>query len=240
MALDIGAASAGEFGSYHAEPIDPRAAGSEPSVFIFPYGILVNHQGERFTDEAPGTIDAVYERVTRKIYEQPEGLAYAVLDAKYQRIPNYRLAIRTDRPPIVANAIDELATALGISPGRLRATVDGFNAACRPGEYRPLELDGLATQGLFPPKSNWALPLDEPPYHAYPVISSNVFTFGGLKIDTSAQVLNPDGLPIGGLYAAGEVVGMYYRHYTGATSVLKGLVFGRIAGAHAASRGQPR
>src|SRR6185312_7246912 len=73
MALDAGAAGAGDFGSFHAEPIDPRSGVSEPSVFIFPYGILVNKEGRRFTDEAPGTVDAYYERVTRRIYEQRDG-----------------------------------------------------------------------------------------------------------------------------------------------------------------------
>ncbi len=84
----------------------------------------------------------------------------------------------------------------------------------------------MTTHGLHPPKSNWALPVDEPPFHAYPIISANVFTFGGVKVDSSARVLNMDGDPILGLYAAGEIIGTYYRHYTGATSVLKGLVFG--------------
>jgi tricarballylate dehydrogenase len=61
-----------------------------------------------------------------------------------------------------------------------------------------------------------------------------VFTFGGLKVDTRARVLDGDGKPIAGLYAAGEIVGVYYGNYTGATSVLKGMVFGKIAGADAA------
>ena len=238
MALEIGAAPAGDFGSYHAEPIDPRAAGSEPSIMIFPYGILVNQQGRRFVDEGAGAIDAYYERTTRRIYEQPDGLAYAILDARYRKVPNYRLAIRSDRPPIVGESIEALADALQLSSMTLRATVDSFNAACRPGNYRPLELDGVATVGLDPPKSNWALPIDEPPFHAFPIISSNVFTFGGLKVDSSARVLNADGDAIEGLYAAGETVGMYYRNYTGATSVLKGLVFGRIAGTHASRAAQ--
>lgn len=235
MALDVGAATAGEFGSYHAEPIDPRAAGSEPSVFIFPYGILVNKSGRRFTDEAPGTVDAYYERVTRQIYEQPDGIAYVVLDAKHMAIPNYRLAIRTDQPPIVADTIEGLAGALTIPPATLRDTVETYNRSCAPGNYRPLELDAVATRGLEPPKSNWALPIDKAPYHAYPIISANVFTFGGLKVDVNGQVLSADGEPIGGLYAAGETIGVYYRNYTGATSVLKGLVFGRLAGQHASA-----
>ncbi|MYZ46561.1 FAD-dependent oxidoreductase [Propylenella binzhouense] len=236
MALHIGAAAAGDFASYHAEPIDPRAAGSEPSVFIFPYGILVNSEGRRFTDEAPGTVDAYYERVTRRIYEQTNGLAYVVLDAKHMDVPNYKLAIRTDQPPIVGNAIGELAEKIGVPADVLESTVKAYNDACQPGTYKPLELDGLATRGLNPPKSNWALPIDKGPYHAYPIISSNVFTFGGLKVDVNARVLDSDGRPIGGLYAAGETIGVYYRNYTGATSVLKGLVFGRLAGIDAATR----
>jgi tricarballylate dehydrogenase len=234
MALDIGAAGSGDFGSYHAEPIDPRAGGSEPSVFIFPYGILVNKEGRRFVDEAPGTVDAYYERVTRRIYEQRDGLAYTIVDARHTRIPNYRLGIRTDKPPIVGNTIEELAKALQIAPEALAATVNEYNAACVPGDWRPLELDGLATRGLNPPKSNWATPLVEGPFHAYPIISANVFTFGGLKVDTQARVLDGDGHPIAGLYAAGEIIGVYYGNYTGATSVLKGMVFGKLAGEDAA------
>ena len=236
MALDIGAATSGEFGSYHAEPIDPRSGVSEPSVFVFPYGILVNKDGRRFTDEAPGTVDAYYERITRRIYEQRDGLAYVILDARHMRVPNYRLSIRTDKAPIIADSLGELAAKLELPGSVLAATVQEYNAACRPGDYKPLELDGVATHGLHPPKSNWALPVDEAPFHAYPIISANVFTFGGIKVDSGARVLNAEGEPIPGLYAAGEIIGTYYRNYAGATSVLKGLVFGRIAGADVASR----
>ena len=236
MALDIGAAASGDFGSYHAEPVDPRSGIAEPSVFIFPYGILVNKAGQRFADEAPGTVDAYYERVTRRIYEQAEGIAWVVLDARHMRIPNYRLGIRTDKPPIVGQTMAELATAIGVPPDALEATVATYNAACVAGEWKPLELDGLATQGLNPPKSNWATPLVEAPFHAYPIISSNVFTFGGVKIDGRARVLDASDRPIPGLYAAGEIIGTYWGNYTGATSVLKGLVFGRLAGTDAAQR----
>ena len=152
MALRIGAATAGDFGSYHAEPIDPRAAGSEPSVFIFPYGVLVNKNGQRFVDEAPGTVDAWYERVTRQIYAQPDGLAYVILDAKHMDIPNYRLAIRTDQPPIIGDTIEEMARALSIPVDALKRTVEGYNRACSPGDYRPLELDSIGTKGIEPEK----------------------------------------------------------------------------------------
>lgn len=236
MALEAGAAPCGDFGSYHAEPIDPRSGISEPSVFIFPYGILVNKAGERFTNEAPGTVDATYEPITRQIFAQREGIAYAILDQKHLRIPNYRLAIRTDQPPILADSVNALAALLEIPAETLLATIKGFNAACPRGSFRPLELDGLATQGLDPPKSHWSVPLDEPPFHAYPIISSNVLTFGGVKVDARARVLDRDGVAMRGLYASGEVVGLYWRNYTGATSVLKGLVFGRLAGLDATGK----
>lgn len=233
MALDIGAAACGDFGSYHAEPVDPRSGVSEPSVFIFPYGILVNREGRRFTDEAPGTVDAHYESVTRRIYEQSGGTAWVVLDARHLRIPNYKLALRTDKPPVVADSIEALASAIGINAPALQRTVGEYNAACSGRDWQPLVADGLATQGLQPPKSNWACPLTEAPFHAYPIMSANVFTFGGLKVDGHARVLHADGGEIPGLYAAGETVGLYYGTYTGATSVLKAMVFGRLAGLHA-------
>ena len=152
------------------------------------------------------------------------------------RKPNYRLSICTDKPPVVAETLADMAGKPGLPPGSPNATVAEYNAACRPGGYRPLELDGLATERLYPPKSNWALPIDRAPLHAYPIISASVFTFGGVKVDTAGRIVNADGEPILGLYAAGEIIGTYYGTYTGATSVLKGLVFGRLAGADAAAR----
>jgi tricarballylate dehydrogenase len=181
MALEIGAAPSGDFGSYHAEPIDPRSGVSEPSVFIFPYGILVNKDGKRFVNEAPGTVDAWYERITRRIYEQEEGLSYVILDQRMKDIPNYRLAIRSDHPAIEADTIEALAAKLAIHPQTLKETVAQYNAACpKAGNYDPLKVDGMATQGLMPAKSNWSLPIDRGPFMAYPIISANVFTFGGL------------------------------------------------------------
>jgi tricarballylate dehydrogenase len=61
------------------------------------------------------------------------------------------------------------------------------------------------------------------------------FTFGGLRIDADAAVLDVDLAPIPGLYAAGEMVGgLFYENYPGGTGLTAGAVFGRIAGASAA------
>lgn len=238
MALDIGAAPCGDFGSFHAEPLDPRSGAPEPVVMVFNYGILVNKNGQRFIDEAPATVDATYEAITRVIFEQPDGIAYVILDARLDDVPNWKRSVRSDQPPIRAETLPALAEKLGVSPPALETTVAAYNAACPPSDaFKPLALDGLATAAtLSPMKSNWARPIDRPPFMAYPIICGNCFTFGGLKVDPSSRVLNGDGAVIPGLYAAGETMGLYYGTYPGATSVLRGAVFGRFAGAHAARR----
>ena len=236
MALDIGAAPCGDFGSWHASPMDPRSELPGPSVYIYPYGVLVNARGQRFTDEAPGPTDETYESVSREIFNQPNGIAYAILDEKVEDVPNYRVSIRTDQPAIEAPSLESLAEKLSIPVDALLATVAQYNASCPDGGFTLLELDGMRTRGLIPGKSNWARPIDKPPFRAYPIISSIVFTFGGLKVNVDAQVIDTEGRPIPGLYAAGETMGLYYGNYTGATSVLKGAVFGRRAGLHAARR----
>jgi tricarballylate dehydrogenase len=241
MALEIGAAPCGDFSEYHAEPIDPRSGQPEPIVFVFPYCILVDRNGKRFINEASHTVDAIYENVARTINKLPGGVAYAITDAQLDKVPNWQRTVRSDEKPFTADTLEALAALLGVSATALLRTVDEFNRATRPGVFKPLERDHLSTEGLDPPKSNWALPIREPPFRAWPVSSSVCFTFGGLRCTADAQVIDCDGRPFSGLYAAGETMGIYYGRYTGATSVLRGAVFGRIAGRHAAllTRGQP-
>lgn len=236
MALEIGAAPCGDYGLWHASPMDPRTARPGSSVYIYPYGILVNNRGRRFVDEAPGSTDETYESIAREVSLQPNGIAYVIVDAKLEDVPNYKLAIYTEQPAIEAGSLAELAGKLGLRASALEQTVAAFNRACVPGEFNPRQMDNLATQGIEPAKSHWSRPLDRAPYKAYPIVSSIVFTFGGLRVNPQAQVVNMDGDPIPGLYAAGETMGTYYANYTGATSVMKGAVFGRIAGIHAAGR----
>lgn len=239
MALAAGAAPCGDYSRFHAEPLDPRSGAPEPIVLIFNYGVLVNVNGERFVDEAPATVDATYEAITREIHAQPESLAYAVFDSGIDDVPNWQRCVRSDVPPFEAETLDGLAAQIGIAATALARTIDAYNAAC-PADataFKPLETDGLATAADYTPsKSNWARRIAKPPFRAYPIMCGNCFTFGGLKVDPDARVLNTDGEAIPGLYAAGETMGIYYGTYTGATSVLRGAVFGRIAGQGAALR----
>jgi tricarballylate dehydrogenase len=133
-----------------------------------------------------------------------------------------------------ANTIEELAAKLEINVEGLKQTVAEFNAACQPGEYNPSILDGVCTKGLEVPKSNWALPIDQGPFHGYVVTCGITFTFGGLKINTDGQVLDLVDKPIPGLFAAGELVGgIFYQNYPGGTGLLNGSVFGRLSGKNA-------
>lgn len=237
MALSAGAAPCGDFGSFHAQPVDPRSADIEPVVLNYSYGILVNDEGRRFTDEGPAMVDATYEVVTRLIMGQRHGIAYAVFDAGLDDVENWQVTVRSREAPLRADTLEDLARAMDIDPREFTATVEAFNAACPTASaFDFMAPDGLATEGLEPRKSNWARPIIKPPFRAWPIICSNCFTFGGVKVDDNARVINTEGDAIPGLYAAGEVVGLYYRVYTGATSVMRGAVTGRLAGADAARR----
>jgi tricarballylate dehydrogenase len=235
MALELGAAPSGDFAEYHGQPIDPRSGAPEALVMIYPYGVLINKEGKRFINESPGTIDAHYEETIRLIAEQKKGIAFCILDDKINRIENWRRCVRSDRPAESAPDIKTLGKKLGFDGEAAQRTIDEYNKSCGTGTFNPQTLDGLATVGLAPPKSNYAVPIDTGPFHAYPIISANTFTLGGLKVNTNAQVVKNEGCVLPGLYAAGETVGLYYGRYPGATSVLRGAVFGRRAGEHAAA-----
>lgn len=238
LALGLGAAAAGDFSSFHAEPLDPRSPQPEALVMNFPYGILVNRKGRRFVDEAPGPVDVNYDHISRAIKDEPDGIAWVVFDQRIHDVPNWKRSIRTDQPAIQAGTIAELAVLCAIPAENLQATVAQYNAACGPGEFSALQVDGLATQGIEPRKSNWARPIEQGPFMAYPIIAGICFTYGGIKTNSRAQVVDCDGRIIPGLYAAGEATGLYHQVYTGATSVLRGAVFGRIAGEGAAALAQ--
>lgn len=239
MALTVGAATSGNFSLFHAEPVDPRSGAAEAAIFCFPYGVLVNRAGERFVNEAPGPVDAWYERIARIIQRQSEGMAYAVLDSQGMSIPNIGSSIRTDQPAYSAPTLSELAVRIDVPPEALEKTAAAYNAACPGGAFDHSVADGLGTRGLSPAKSNWARPIEKGPFHALPIMAANVFTFGGLKT-SRARRLWTGRKADPGLYAAGEITGLYYTNYTGSTSVLRGAVFGRIAGEGAAITGTDR
>ena len=136
-----------------------------------------------------------------------------------------------------ADTLEELAAKLeGVDPDNFLRTVREFNAACRTDiPFDPNVRDGRRTEGLTFDKTNWANPIDEPPFHAYHVTTGITFTFGGLKIGEGAQVEDQYGRPMPGLYAAGEIVGgLFFNNYASGTGLMSGATFGRMAGRSAA------
>ena len=232
-ALALGAEAAGDWQTGHAEPIDPRSQGPAPVVLVYPYGVVVNAQGERFFDEGAGLMHETWERFSHQMqHDLPEQQAYAILDAKLLSIADYTRAIRSEVPPVSAPSLEALAQALGLPVTTLRRTVADFNAAClgSPEGFDPTRKDGLACAPTGqPPKSNWARALDQGPYLAWPLVGALVYTFGGIQTNPQAQVLSAHG-PIRGLYAAGEVTGHFYRLAPNSVAMLRALVFGKIAG----------
>jgi tricarballylate dehydrogenase len=234
MAVEVGADTAGQFEMFHAEPVDPRATKPDPVFFPFVCGIVVNGRAERFFDEGRDGFDVTFEALGYEIWRHQEQRAFFVGDQTTRAIEAFDGLVLTDVPPVTAPGIRELASQLGLDPSALERTVTEYNAAVGPEPFDPYAFDGKSTRGLTPPKSNWAFPLDSPPYVAYPLTGAITFTFGGIRTDSLARVVRPAGTPIPGLYAAGEVTGLYYRAYPAGTSVLRSLTFGRLAGAHAA------
>jgi tricarballylate dehydrogenase len=125
---------------------------------------------------------------------------------------------------------------VGLAPEVLRHTIDEFNAACSDDvEFNPTRPDGKSTRGLAVPKSNWATRIEKGPFRAYPVTCGITFTFGGVKVNTKAQVLNTLGEPMKGLYASGDILGLFFHNYPSFTGQTRNAVFGRLAGNHAVS-----
>ena len=247
MAMEIGAMPHGSWSTCHASPQDinlpvftvPSAHSLRDSLtrYMYPWGIMVNTNAERFVDEAWDTRGRTYASMGRAILAQPGGVAFQILDAKIRKMnlytPNYDKATTAK-----ADTLEELAHELDLDPATLVKTVTEFNAAVQPGKYNPdrHQLDGKRTAGIHPPKSNYALEIDQPPFEAWPVRCGLTFTFGGLKIDPhTAQVQHVAGRPIAGLYAAGEMAGgLWVGNYASGSGMMAGATFGRIAGTHAA------
>ena len=240
-ALAAGAQSFGHWSGAHAVAWDLNAPPTGNRVVAdlyqkhsYPYGLIVNLDGERFVDEGADLRNYTYARYGREILKQPQRAAFQIFDQ--QTVGLLRDEYRTGRESVArADTIAELAETLGIDQQGLQRTIEEYNAACPPDaaeRYHPSKLDGVGTTGIAPPKSNWALPLSEPPYLGYAVTCGITFTFGGLRnAPETAQVLDTEDRPMPGLHAAGELVGgLFYDNYAGGSGLMAGSTFGRRAG----------
>jgi tricarballylate dehydrogenase len=242
MALDIGASPAGNWSGCHAvgwERNAPEfgdlAVGDQFQKHSYPFGILVNARGERFVDEGADFRNYTYAKYGRAILEQPGQFAWQVFDAKTKHLLRDEYRIR-QVTKVTADSLEELAGKLeDVDAEGFLKTARAFNAAVRAEvPFNPNVKDGRSAEGVSPRKSNWANALDTPPYEAYAVTCGITFTFGGLRVTDGAQVIDTDGRPMEGLYAAGELVGgLFYFNYPGGTGLMSGAVFGKLAGTSA-------
>ena len=242
--LALGAATGGHWQSGHMSPIDANAPdveapqhtdgrGNTQSRYDYPFGISVNSLGQRFFDEGEAQHSYTYAKTGRAVLAQPGAAGWQIYDQTglaHRRYPHHKATFEE------ADTLEELATKVGLAPEVLRHTVDEYNAACSDDvTFDPTQLDGKSTHGLALPKSNWATRIEKGPFRAYPVTCGITFTFGGVKVNPKAQVLNTLGEPMKGLYASGDILGLFFHNYPSFTGQTRNAVFGRLAGMHAVS-----
>lgn len=249
MAIDIGASTAGHWSGCHAVQWDRNApefgdlaVGDGFQKHSYPFGIVVNQLGQRFIDEGADFRNYTYAKYGRDVLNQPGQVAWQVFDAKVAHLMRDEYSI-PQVTKVTADTIEELAARMdGMNADAFIDSVREFNAAVDTNvAFDPNVKDGRRTVGLTIPKSNWANPLDTPPFSAYMVTCGITFTFGGLRITPKAEVVSTSEKPIPGLYACGELVGgLFYFNYPGGSGLTAGSVFGRIAGTEAASAARAR
>ena len=233
--LAQGADSIGDATQAHMVAIDARAplfdGGIVTRVDCVSLGIMVNRDGQRFHDEGEDFWPKRYAVWGRLVAQQPGQVGHCVIDAK---------AVGRFMPPVFrgecAPTLDALAQQLGVPVEPFLQTVRDFNAACRAGNFDHAVLDDCHTEGLQPPKTHWARPIDTPPFHGYTLKPGVTFTYLGVRVDAHAAV-EFGGQASPNLFAAGEVMAgnVLGQGYTAGVGMTIGTVFGRIAGASAAA-----
>jgi len=210
-------------------------------------GVLAS--GKRFVNEAHG----YYDYVAAMVEQVPEGqpvCSWLICDHRFQR--RYGLGFARPAPvplwPMLrsgylqrAATIEQLALDCGIDPLGLASTLATFNRHARNGDDPQFGRGSTAfnrKQGdpLHPGTNPCVAPIEHGPFYAVKVQPGCFGTFAGLKTDGSARVLDADGQPIPGLYAAGsDMASVFGGHYpSGGINLGPALTFGYVAARHAA------
>ncbi len=235
LLLDAGAQAVGEPDQCHAVAIDGRApkfdGGIVTRLDCVPFGIVVNENGDRFYDEGEDFWPKRYAIWGRLIAAQPGQVGHVIIDSK-----SIDLFMPSVFPPEVADTVGELSSKIGLDARSLVQTIESFNAACVDGAFDHTVHDSCQTEGLEPPKSHWARPIDTPPYYAYTLRPGITFTYLGVKIDQNARLVMQNGATSPNMFAAGEIMAgnILGQGYLAGIGMTIGSVFGRIAGTEAA------
>jgi tricarballylate dehydrogenase len=232
----LGAQPVGNPREYHAIAVDARGPRFDGGIVTrldsVPIGIVVNCHGQRFSDEGADFWPKRYASWGGLIVKQPGQVVFSIVDSKMmgEFMPSLY-------PPVRADSIQALALEFDLDPEALDATVSEYNSAVVPGTHDLTKLDDCHTEGLDPPKSHWALPIDTPPFFGYPLRPGITFTYFGVSVNERAQVLDASGQPMLGIHAAGEIMSgnILGRGYLAGFGMTIGSVYGRIAGREAAA-----
>jgi tricarballylate dehydrogenase len=239
MALDIGAAPYGNWSGCHAvfhdmngpEFSDLKISNRYRKI-SYAFGIVLNANGERFVDEGEDFRNYTYAKFGKEVIKQPNQFAWQIFDSKVKKLL-YKEYKAPGVTKVTAKTLEELVSKLkGVNKVKALKTINEYNESVNTEiAFNPTIKDGKNTIGISLSKSNWANKIDSPPYEAYGVTCGITFTFGGLRVNSKAQVLDVSMKPIQGLFAAGEMVGgIFYFNYPGGSGLMSGAVFGKIAG----------
>lgn len=242
MALAVGAQKYGEWNGCHSIGTDFNAPKfgdfNKPGDIFkkssFPLGLLINNEGKRFVDEGADFRNYTYAKYGREVLKQPGHAAFQLFDAQVR--PMLRKEYNLEEATYFkADSLEELAELMSVEKEQFVKTITEYNFGVQEGVYNPTVKDGKGTVGITPPKTNWALRIDQAPFYAFPVTCGITFAFGGLHVNPVGEVLNQEGTPIAGLFAGGEMVGgIFYKNYPGGSGLMSGAVFGKLAGTSAA------
>ena len=234
--LDHGAESVGEPTQAHMVPIDARSpkfdGGIVTRLDCVTLGIVVNKNGERYYDEGEDFWPMRYAIWGRLVAQQPDQISYVFIDSK--TLDRFMPSVF---PPVKGNTIAEVAEQFNLPVDRVQATVDEYNRAVQPGTFDHTIQDDCRTAGVTPPKTHWALRIDQPPFYGYPLRPGLTFTYFSVKIDKRAAVLMQGGKTASNIFAAGEIMSgnILPKGYIGGFGLVIGNVFGRTAGSEAAA-----
>lgn len=219
-------------------PSVPADGRSKPTFMVaersFPFSIVVDSSGERYTNESGSYVDFVHDMLERN-RSVPAIPSWLIMDVRHRRryFNGALLACgkRMREAGILrrAGTIEDLARALDMEPARLRATVDRFNGFARDGVDRDFERGRTASDRFYSdprvkPNPNLG-PLERGPFTALQLVPGDLGTKGGLLTDADARVLDESGQPIPGLYAAGNTTASVMGHtYPGPGATISAAV----------------
>ncbi len=249
MAIDMGADTENTDLAWWVPGTFPPSGESHVIVFDYarPHAIVVDQQGERYTNEATSYVQ-IGLNIWKRQQTAPAVPSWVIIDSRHRKRYMFASALPGKTPDDwvssgymkQAGTLEDLAAQCDLPPDKLKATVERFNGFAREG----VDHDFGRGVGAYPRylgdpthKPNPSLgTIEEPPFMAFQLWPRDVGTCGGLVTDEHARVLKEDGSVIPGLYATGNTTSSVHGpSYPGAgASIGASLTFGFIAAKHAA------